>query len=181
MNGIKALVTFLGIGLVAFVVVTFGSNESSMTYSDAVEPTHDSSNGGNFAPMPTANLGYQDESFDAALVSYCTPVSPFTQKSNFQQAFLNGDPNENWSFYNCDGVRRYLPVPTESEFEAIGFAFLTVDSIDDAWRSFEENGVDIVSQPQVVHHVADRNLWMAFFNDTDGNTAAVMSEVPTSA
>jgi hypothetical protein len=181
MNGIKAFVIFLAIGLVAFVVVTLGSNEASMTYSDTVEPTHDSSNGAGYTPMPTANLGYQDETFDTAQVSYCTPVSPFTQKSDFQQAFLNGDPNENWSFYNCDGIRRYLPMPAKSEFEAIGFAYLTVDSIEDAWRSFEENGVDIVSQPQVVHQVADRNLWMAFFNDADGKTAAIMSEVFTSA
>jgi hypothetical protein len=181
MNGIKGLVTILAIGMAVLVVVMFGSNEPSVTYSDAVEPTHDSSEGVNVAPISKANLGYQDDSFDAALVSYCTPVSPFTQKSDFQQAFLYGDPNENWSFYDCDGIRRYLPVPTKSGFESIGFAYLTVDSIEDAWRSFEKNGVDIVSQPRVVHHVADRNLWMAFFNDADGNTAAIMSEVSTSA
>ncbi|MDP6451759.1 MAG: hypothetical protein QF898_00495 [SAR202 cluster bacterium] len=130
---------------------------------------------------PVANLGYLDETFDGAQSGYCNPAAPFTRKEDFQIAFLNHAPGEQRAFFNCDGARLYLPAPERPEIRSQGFTLLSVESIDSAWSSLEENGLDVVSQPRVVRQDGNRELWMAFFNDRDGNPAAIMSEVQSPA
>ena len=39
-------------------------------------------------------------------------------------------------------------------------------------------GVAFVDQPHVVHRAETYELWMTFFTDSEGNTAAVMAEKP---
>jgi len=38
-------------------------------------------------------------------------------------------------------------------------------------------GVQFESQPRLIARMPDHQLWMAFFRDTEGNLAALMSEV----
>ena len=37
--------------------------------------------------------------------------------------------------------------------------------------------VVIVEEPRVIATMADHDLWMSFFRDTEGNATALMSEV----
>ena len=176
MNGLKGLLTILAVATIAVVALAFSSKEPAITGSEAV----DASSADN-PTMPTFNLSYQDAKVDGVQGSYCSPVAPFTRKEDFQNAVLYHVPGQQMAFFNCDGVRLYLSAPNHRESTSNGFRYLKVDSIENAWKSLEENGADVVSQPRVVQYAPNHNLWMAFFNDTDGNTAAIMSEVPTSA
>jgi methylmalonyl-CoA/ethylmalonyl-CoA epimerase len=42
----------------------------------------------------------------------------------------------------------------------------------------EKRGVTFSSAPHLIAKMDDHDLWMAFFNDPDGHTLAVMQEAP---
>ena len=41
------------------------------------------------------------------------------------------------------------------------------------------SGVEFRNEPHVIARLPDLEVWMAFFNDTEGNTLALMSELQT--
>jgi methylmalonyl-CoA/ethylmalonyl-CoA epimerase len=45
----------------------------------------------------------------------------------------------------------------------------------------EDRGTIFASVPHLVARMEDHDLWMAFFEDSEGNTMALMSEVPHTA
>ena len=52
-----------------------------------------------------------------------------------------------------------------------------VDDIDATYEQLVKHGVDFVGAPHQVATMRDHELWMAFFEDGEGNTLALMSEV----
>jgi len=42
----------------------------------------------------------------------------------------------------------------------------------------ERRGVGLTHQPHLIAKMDDHDLWMAFFDDPDGHTLAVMQEAP---
>jgi methylmalonyl-CoA/ethylmalonyl-CoA epimerase len=83
------------------------------------------------------------------------------------------------AFFDCGGVRLMLAVPEKPEFDhPSSLIYFRVEDIADAYRIMSDRGVEFFSEPQCVARQADHELWMAFFSDLDGNTLALMSEVP---
>jgi methylmalonyl-CoA/ethylmalonyl-CoA epimerase len=80
------------------------------------------------------------------------------------------------AFFDCDGVRLMLSTP-EPEFDHPGsilsFAVGDIRGTSDALKS---HGVVFREAPHKVATLADREVWLAVFEDTEGNTLALMSE-----
>ena len=180
-NGLKGLGAILAAAAVAIVAVAFGIDEDATIGGEAVEMPCDSVISGDDILAPAINLRYQDETLDGAQTIYCNPVPPFTRKEDFQMAFLNHSLGESIMFFDCDGVRLCLPAPTNSESKSSGFTMLKVASIECAWKSSEENGIEALGQPRVVSNAGNLDFWIRFFIDLDGSPAAIVGQVPTFA
>ena len=82
------------------------------------------------------------------------------------------------SFFDCDGVRLMLGVASAPEYDHPGSVlYFTVDDINAAHATLVGRGVTFKGVPHLVARMPDHELWMAFFDDTEGNTLALMSEV----
>lgn len=83
------------------------------------------------------------------------------------------------AFFDCGEVRLMLAVPEKPEFDhPSSLIYFQVKDINEACRVLSDRGVEFFSVPQCVAKLSDHELWMAFFSDLDGNTLALMSEVP---
>lgn len=81
------------------------------------------------------------------------------------------------SFFECGGLRLMLG---EQEGGAGGTSILYLDVADISAAHERLTGLG-VRFDAVPHHVADlgdRDLWLAFFRDSEENVMALMSEVP---
>jgi methylmalonyl-CoA/ethylmalonyl-CoA epimerase len=82
------------------------------------------------------------------------------------------------SFFDCQGVRLMLGLPSGPEFDHPGSClYFKVDDITAAHAALAARGVHFKGVPHLVARLPDHELWMAFFDDTEGNTLALMSEV----
>jgi predicted enzyme related to lactoylglutathione lyase len=52
----------------------------------------------------------------------------------------------------------------------------SVDDVRATYRSLTSRGVRFRHEPHLIAKLPDRQVWMAFFDDTEGNTLALMSE-----
>jgi len=86
------------------------------------------------------------------------------------------------SFFQCGNVRLLVGVPTEGEGAQRGSAiYFKVADIHAVHAQLAERSVQFVAEPHLVHRAATYDLWLAEFKDPDGNTLALMSEVPKAA
>jgi predicted enzyme related to lactoylglutathione lyase len=82
------------------------------------------------------------------------------------------------SFFDCGGVRLMLSRPEKPEFDHPGSVlYFKVGDIRAAHRELQGRGVTFIEEPHLIARMPDHELWMAFFNDSEGNTLALMSEV----
>ena len=82
------------------------------------------------------------------------------------------------AFFDCAGVRLMLSTP-EPGFDHPGSVlYFGVDDIQAAWRLLAARGVVFGTEPHKIATLADREVWLADFQDTEGNTLALMSEPP---
>ena len=54
--------------------------------------------------------------------------------------------------------------------------YFNVPDIQGAYEALRLRGVEFIHEPHIIHSTADYELWMAFFDDTQGNTMAIMDE-----
>ena len=47
-----------------------------------------------------------------------------------------------------------------------------------ATETLKSRGVRFIGEPHIIHSTDTYDLWMSFFTDPDGNTLALMAEVP---
>jgi predicted enzyme related to lactoylglutathione lyase len=81
------------------------------------------------------------------------------------------------AFFDCAGVRLLLDEPQDEEFDRPGsILYFAVDDIRGMHARLAARGVVFRSEPQLIARLPDREVWMAFFDDTEGNTLALMSE-----
>ena len=81
------------------------------------------------------------------------------------------------AFFDCQGVRLLLDVPVDKEFDHPGsILFFAVDDIGQMHRQLVSRGVEFRKEPHLIARLPDREVWMAFFDDTEGNTLALMAE-----
>jgi methylmalonyl-CoA/ethylmalonyl-CoA epimerase len=83
------------------------------------------------------------------------------------------------AFFDCGGMRLMLAVPEEPEFDhPSSILYYKVGDIHAAWQALSEAGVDLRREPHMIARMQDHEVWMAFFRDSEGNTLALLSEVP---
>ena len=81
------------------------------------------------------------------------------------------------AFFDCGGTRLLLALPeTEDAKPSNSMLYYTVDDIEVAYSALESRGVATTSEPHLIAKMPDHDLWMAFFQDPDGNSFAIMSE-----
>jgi methylmalonyl-CoA/ethylmalonyl-CoA epimerase len=82
------------------------------------------------------------------------------------------------TFFDCAGVRLLLGVPEEPELDRpSSIVYFAVDDLEAVHRALSARGVRFSDEPHLVAQMPDHELWMAFFEDSEGNTLALMSEV----
>ena len=90
--------------------------------------------------------------------------------------FLFQVPGQAMAFFDLDGVRLYLGVPEDEAYRSRGMLYFTVDDLDEAVETLRGRGVPIVTEPHLIAHMDDHDLWMAFAQDPDGNNLGLMEE-----
>ena len=82
------------------------------------------------------------------------------------------------SFFDCAGVRLLLgEAEPGAEAHGASILYLDVADIQAAHETLESRAVEFVAAPHRVADLGDRDLWLAFFRDSEGNVMALMSEV----
>ena len=82
------------------------------------------------------------------------------------------------AFFNCGGVRLMLSTP-EPGFDHPGSVlYFAVDDIAAAHAALKARGVVFSTDPHKIATLANREVWLADFKDSEGNTLALMSEPP---
>ena len=80
------------------------------------------------------------------------------------------------AFFDCGGVRLMLSTP-EPGFDHPGSVlYFAVDDIARTHTALKGRGVEFASEPHKIATLADREVWLADFKDSEGNTLALMSE-----
>ena len=86
---------------------------------------------------------------------------------------------EKMAFFMCGGVRLMLAVPEHEVFASSGSViYFNTDDIQARTRELQRAGVPFMGEPHMVAKMGNTETWMAFFEDTEGNHLALMSEVP---
>ena len=82
------------------------------------------------------------------------------------------------AFFDLGGVRLMLDRPQKPEFDhASSILYFAVPDIKTAHARMKAKGVRFEDEPHVIARMADHDLWMTFFRDTEDNVLALMSEV----
>lgn len=82
------------------------------------------------------------------------------------------------AFFDCGGVRLMLGLPDRPEFDhPASILYYQVDDIHAAHAALAAAGVVFEEKPHLVAKLADHDLWIGFFRDSEGNPVALMSEV----
>jgi len=82
------------------------------------------------------------------------------------------------AFFDCQGTRLMLGLPGAPEFDhPSSVLYFSVSDIAATYQQLIDHGVAFRAEPHLVARMPDHELWMAFFDDTEGNTLALMAEV----
>ena len=82
------------------------------------------------------------------------------------------------AFFDCGGIRLMLGRAESPEFDHPGsILYFKVDDIQAAHATLAGRGVAFREAPHKVASLADHDLWLGFFRDSEGNFLALMSEV----
>jgi methylmalonyl-CoA/ethylmalonyl-CoA epimerase len=83
------------------------------------------------------------------------------------------------AFFDCGGVRLMLDAPEKPEFDhPSSILYFAAPDITTSHRKMLASGVHFEDEPHVIARMADHDLWMTFFRDSENNLLALMSEVP---
>ena len=81
------------------------------------------------------------------------------------------------SFFDCGGIRLMLGVAQEREFDhPSSILYFSVRDIAAAHSEMHARGVAFRDEPHLVAKLPDREIWMAFFDDGEGNVLAITEE-----
>lgn len=80
------------------------------------------------------------------------------------------------SFFDCGGTRLFLQEAAEPSPESV--LYLRVPDINASYDALQARGVQFKNAPHLIHrHEDGMEEWMAFFDDLEGRTLAIMSQV----
>jgi predicted enzyme related to lactoylglutathione lyase len=81
------------------------------------------------------------------------------------------------AFFDCGGMRLMLGFSTLSDATYSSIVYYNTTDIHGTVDLLKSHGVQFDAPPRLVVRMQDRDLWMAFFHDSEGNLAALMSDV----
>jgi len=84
------------------------------------------------------------------------------------------------AFFDLDGVRLMLAEQDEKTNHSGSILYYRVDDLQAAASSLNKRGVTCAQEASLIAEMEDHDLWMAFFQDSEGNHLALMSEVSNS-
>jgi len=82
------------------------------------------------------------------------------------------------AFFQCGPVRLMIALAENPITPAGTILYFKIPDIQAAHTALAEQGVTFLQPPHLIAKMPDHDLWMAFLEDTEGNTLALMSEVP---
>ena len=81
------------------------------------------------------------------------------------------------SFFDCGSVRLLLGEPEKpGEAHPGSILYFSVADIQAAHADLAARGVAFRQTPHLAARMPDHELWLAFFDDSEGNTLALISE-----
>ncbi|KGA97530.1 glyoxalase [Alkalihalobacillus alcalophilus ATCC 27647 = CGMCC 1.3604] len=87
---------------------------------------------------------------------------------------------DSMAFLQCDRQTVLLTLPEKEEFaHKSSVLYFQVDHLKESYESMLNNGVSFIDEPHFVAKVGSKETWMVFFQDSEENTHALMSEVQT--
>ena len=99
----------------------------------------------------------------------------FGEKLGLRKLYRFGD----LSFFDCAGVRLMLEKTQSAEdIQRSSVIYYRCADILLTVRELETRGVSFTEKPHLIARMEDHDLWMAFFEDPDGHTLALMQEAP---
>jgi catechol 2,3-dioxygenase-like lactoylglutathione lyase family enzyme len=99
-------------------------------------------------------------------------VDWYTNKLGLKHLYTYGK----LSFFDCGGTRLFLEERGEPSSESV--LYLRVPDIDAAYDELQKRGIVFTSAPHLIHrHDDGLEEWMAFFDDLEGRTLAIMCQV----
>ena len=82
------------------------------------------------------------------------------------------------SFFDCGGIRLLVGVAEKAEFDhPSSILYFDVPDIEAAHCDLKARGVKFRDEPHLVAKLPDREIWLNFFDDTEGNVLALTSEI----
>lgn len=82
------------------------------------------------------------------------------------------------AFFQLNDLRIMLSLPEKEEFaHPSSVIYFQVESLKDKYEELLKKGVTFIDEPHIVGKMGNTEIWMAFFQDTEGNTHAITSEV----
>lgn len=109
------------------------------------------------------------------------PVKDFNRGVQFYKEILNLPllfNTGNLAFFDCNGVRLLLSINENEQFpDRSSVLYFQVADIKQAYEELLEKGVSFIDEPHLIAKIGNTETWMSFFNDTEGNIHALMSEV----
>ena len=119
---------------------------------------------------------------DATIGQLLIPVENFGRGTAFYRDilglnFLFAAPPQ-MAFFMCGAIRLLVGVaPPGQKAQRGATIYFRVLDIEGVYASLKDKGVLFMAPPHVVHRTPKSELWLAEFNDPDGNQLALMSEV----
>ncbi len=82
------------------------------------------------------------------------------------------------AFLDAGGVRLYLAVVPQADFQGRATIYFWVDDVSAALDRLESRGAPVRERAGIVYRDEAHDLWMAFVTDPDGNQIGLMREAP---
>lgn len=81
------------------------------------------------------------------------------------------------AFFQCGSMRIMLGACDQGQATYSSIVYYDTPDIHRMTALLQSRGVPFDAPPRMVAKLPDHDLWMAFFHDSEGNLAALMSEV----
>ena len=86
----------------------------------------------------------------------------------------------NLAFLDCAGTRLMLGLAEGERDAGASILYYEVDDVRREHEAIASRGAATVQPPHVIARLGTRDVWMAFYTDSEGNTFALTSEHPAS-
>lgn len=109
------------------------------------------------------------------------PVKDVNRAMNFYKEKLDLPllfNTDTMAFFDCNGLRLMLTLPEKEKYNhPSSVIYFQVHNIKNTFERLAAKEVTFIDEPHVVTKMGQTETWMVFFEDTEGNTHALMSEV----